>query len=266
MSDFGSYLMFFNSVQSSTLKTLFEAMKDLLTDVMIHFKPDGFKIISMDGTKTTVVHMYLDGKKFEEYYCPKSFECGVNMTSLFKLLKPISNNDTITMYIMKDKTEELVIKLENSEKKTVDESYLRLLDIDDERITISNTEYDSIITLPSADFQRYCRDMGNISDKVRLKSYLSDDGYNFEISCEGDFAKKKINISESSNGLVITNTENTVEKAEGVFSLKYLNLFTKSTSLCSSVEIYLKNDLPLFLSYSISNLGQIRYCLGETQE
>ena len=112
----------------------------------------------------------------------------------------------------------------------------------------------TIITLPSSDFQRYCRDMGNISDKVNLKSYLGEDGYNFEISCEGDFAKKKINIAESSNGLVITNAEKAPGySAEGIFSLKYLNLFTKSTSLCSSVEIYLKNDYPLFLSYSISN-------------
>lgn len=139
MPDYDSYNLYFNSVQSGTLKTLFEAMKDILTDVTIHFKPEGFKVISMDGTRTTVVHMSLEGKKFEEYYCPKSFECGINMTSLFKLLKPISNNDTITMCIMREKTEELVIKIENSEKKTVDESYLRLLDIDNEHITIPNT-------------------------------------------------------------------------------------------------------------------------------
>ena len=262
MTDYAAYKLYFNSVQSSTLKTLIEAMKDVLNDVTIHFKSDGFKVISMDGTKTTLVHMSLDGKKFEEYHCPNNFDCGVNMTSLFKLMKPISNNDTITMFIEKENTTELVIKIENSEKKTIDQSYLKLLDIDDDIINIPNSEFNAIITMPSADFQRYCRDMYNISDKVTLTSYYKKSLHYFEISCEGDFAKKKINIAESNNGLVVTNAENNLSSASGIFSLKYLNLFTKSTSLCSTVEIYLKDKYPLFLSYSISNLGQIRYCLA----
>ena len=155
----------------------------------------------------------------------------------------------------------LSIKIENSEKKTVDQSHLKLLDIDDEIYKIPDSEFTQIVTMPSSDFQRYCRDMNSISDYVSLKTFYSSEGNVLEISCEGDFAKKKIIIGESMS--LSFSTENIKnDSASGIFSLKYLMLFTKSTNLCSTVEIYLKDDFPLLLSYSIANLGQIRYCLA----
>jgi len=39
-------------------------------------------------------------------------------------------------------------------------------------------------------------------------------------------------------------------------------LFTKSTNLSNSIELYLKTDYPLILKYSVANLGEIRFCLA----
>ena len=262
--DDDKYIMFFNTVQSGSLKTLTEAMKEVLNDITIYFTKDEIKIISMDGTKTTIVYLKLEGSQFEKYVCPSDIEIGVNMTSLYKLMKPINSSDTIKFYITKDQSNELVIQIENSEKITIDQSFLRLLDLDDDNFSIPPVEYDSIVSMPSIDFQRYCRDLSNISNTVLLKSYKDNDTHKFEMSCEGDFAKKKITIgSTCSNGLFFQqSSEATFKSASGIFALKYLLLFTKSTNLCSTVEVYLKDNFPLLLVYSVSNLGQIRYCLA----
>jgi hypothetical protein len=49
---------------------------------------------------------------------------------------------------------------------------------------------------------------------------------------------------------------------QGEFSLKNLGYFIKCTNLCSQIEIYLENDLPLVVKYYVASLGMIQLCLS----
>jgi proliferating cell nuclear antigen len=50
---------------------------------------------------------------------------------------------------------------------------------------------------------------------------------------------------------------------QGEFSLKSLSHFIKCTPLCSQLELYLGNDLPLIVKYDVASLGEIRMCLAD---
>jgi proliferating cell nuclear antigen len=50
---------------------------------------------------------------------------------------------------------------------------------------------------------------------------------------------------------------------QGEFSLKNLSYFIKCTNLCSQIEIYLENDLPLVVKYAVASLGTIKLCLAQ---
>jgi proliferating cell nuclear antigen len=49
---------------------------------------------------------------------------------------------------------------------------------------------------------------------------------------------------------------------QGEFSLKNLGYFIKCTNLCSQIELYLENDLPLVVKYDVASLGKIMLCLS----
>ena len=49
---------------------------------------------------------------------------------------------------------------------------------------------------------------------------------------------------------------------QGEFSLKNLGYFIKCTNLCSQIEMYLENDLPLVVKYNVASLGEIKLCLA----
>ena len=49
---------------------------------------------------------------------------------------------------------------------------------------------------------------------------------------------------------------------QGVFSLKNLGYFIKCTNLCSQIELYLENNLPLVIKYNVASLGEIKLCLA----
>jgi len=104
--------------------------------------------------------------------------------------------------------------------------------------------------MPSSDFQTYISDLSNISNEIHF-TYSNA----LKLRAIGDFADQSITINE-------TNDNPDTEEQYGVYHTKYILLFTKSTNLCSTVEIYLKTGYPLTILYSVANLGQIKYCLA----
>jgi proliferating cell nuclear antigen len=52
------------------------------------------------------------------------------------------------------------------------------------------------------------------------------------------------------------------EIIQGEFSLKNLSYFIKCTNLCNSIEMYLENNIPLIVRYSVASLGEIKLCLA----
>lgn len=106
--------------------------------------------------------------------------------------------------------------------------------------------------MPSSDFQSYISELSAISEKVIITTSSNE----LVLTANGNFATQSIKIHE-------TNTNNTtMTEQKGEFNLKFIQLFTKSTNLCSTVEIYIKTDFPLTMVYNVANLGQLKYCLA----
>lgn len=258
-NEFKDYDLYLSTVSAGTIRSLFEALKETLNDTNIKFDQSGLKIMSMDGAKIALVHLMLDANKFEKFYCKTPMFIGVNMLSFFKLLKTIGNNDTVAFYIKSRDTNNLGIVISNKDKSFKSDIKLKLLDLDNIVLKIPDVTYDSVITMPCVDFQKYCRDLLFISDVVTISSQDNT----FTMFAKGDFAEQEITIGETTNGLVMSKNDN---KVSGQFPLKYLNLFCKSSNLCSNVKLFLKDKFPLIIIFDVANLGSIKYCVAPKTE
>lgn len=247
-----NYSLEVRTVQSSAFKILIEAMKELLTDTCIEFDETGMKIMSMNQSHVVLVHLKLEASKFEHYHCEAPIVIGVNMLNMYKLIRSINSNDILTLFIDSEDMNHLGIKIENGEKNTKTTYKLNLLDLDNENITIDAADFNSVLTLPSVDFQKLIRDMNNIAEFVEIKNIDTQ----LILSCKGDFCSQETIIADNENGNVIL-SKNPDEIIQGIFDLKYLVLFTKCTNLCNTVELYLKNDYPLLVRYTVASLGHI---------
>ena len=89
----------FKTVQTNAIRILFESLKNILSDV--NFKADntGLKLTTIDGTNSAIVNLFLQKEKFEEYICSRVTNIGVNLLSVFKILKGIKHSDTISFTI-----------------------------------------------------------------------------------------------------------------------------------------------------------------------
>jgi proliferating cell nuclear antigen len=249
-------VLLLKSIQGNAIRTLFEVLKEIVHDVCLRVDSTGVKLLTLDGARCALVYLRLRAEAFEEYKCDGSYSLGLNMASVFKLVKTSGSHDTITLYLESPTSNELGIKIQNAEKNSMTDFKLKLLDVDDEIITLPDVEFDNVITMPSAFFQRMCRDMLNISDTMVIRSA----GNQLVLACEGDFARQETVIGEADAGMCVSST--TDKTIEGRFSLKYLSLFCKASNLSNTIELFLKESYPLILKYNVASLGELRFCVA----
>ena len=235
------------TIQASAIKSLFEVLKDVLNDVNFVFEPKGVSVLTLDTARVALIDLYLDSDNFEEYECHAKISVGINISNMYKLLKSINNNDTLTIEV--NSSDVMVINIENVEKKTKTRFELKQLDINDDQIVLPDIITNIVTPIPSVDLQRICRDMNNIASMITFRR----SGENLKISCEGDFVNQE----------TVIQCDNTDHSAQGTFSLRYLNIFTKATAMCSTVQI-LQEEQNRFIifRYSVANLGNLNFYLA----
>ena len=236
------------TIQASAIKSTFEVLKDILNDVNVYFRPSGMYIVTLDTARTSLIDMFLSADNFEEYQCEHDeIIAGINISNTFKLLKTITNNDVLKIEI--NSKEYMDIEIISESKKTSTRFQLKLLDINESRIEVPDVVMTSNTILPSADFQRLCRDMSNIGSEIEI----TRNGKEITLRCEGDFANQETCIECPDDSPEI----------KGVYSLKYLNIFTKATSMCASVQIMQEEgNRFLILKYNVANLGEVKFYLA----
>ena len=114
----------------------------------------------------------------------------------------------------------LNISIENSTKKSHSHFNLRLLDINDEMFDAPDLPVVSITTFHTIEFQRLCRDISHIGSELVIERSFKKLGFR----CIGDFAEQYTEYEMDSD-------TSEFEPMKDTFSLKYLNLFTKATSM-----------------------------------
>lgn len=240
------------TVKAAPFRTLVEAIKDILTDANLEFDHTGLKIMAMDGTHTILVHLRLQADRFDEFHCPQKHVLGINMINFFKLVKTMSNNESIVLFMRKSDTTKLGIEIMNGEKQMVTKFALNLIELDVRPIAIPAVQFPSIITMPSTDFQKIIRDMHTLGEVVEIQSASQE----LVFRCKGDYAEQETVFS------IGQGTKTSTEIVQGNFFLKHLVLFTKCTSLCSDISLYLKNDYPIIVEYNVAGLGEIKLALA----
>jgi len=261
----GDVMFELRTVQSNAWRSLWEVLKEILTDITLQIDEDGIRLNAIDGSHVSLVNMKLEAINFEYFHCPATMSIGLNCANVFKLLKSVSNVDCVKWYIMSGSSNLLHVVIENADKNYRTDYALKLLDLDEDNMKIPEFENNiTIVNMPSVELQRIVRDMYALSTNIYIRMTTRDQ---LELSCEGDIASQKTILGQYDSGLSITmGTESAVSENEyifeGKYSLKYLLLFVKSTNLTSNCELLLRKGFPLIIRYAVASLGTINFCLA----
>ena len=263
-------ILFIKTAHVIPIKTLVEVLFNILAETTFKFTPidpkeptkfAGLEIATGNPTRSIFTKVKLEAKNFDEYYCKyDKLELGVSLENLYKLLKSVDKEDVISLYVEENDKQCLIIETENGKFKTFYK--LKLLDLNKQNKKPLRIEFDIHYVMPSSEFHKLAREMNNIAEYVEIKCTNK----NIIYTCKGDCAERST-IYKSGEGGIIISTENQKHKiVQGVYELKNIVLFTKCANLCNDIEIFVKNDFPITIVYTIATLGTITIAISPVKE
>ena len=255
------------TVQTSNIKTLFEVLKEVIVDLNLIVTKDKIKIISLNNTEIAVIHAKLSAENFEYFYCERTADnplvLGIHTNNIFKIIKTIKHDETVSFFVTKDNPGFLNIRKENSQRNSINTFKLQLHDISQPDYTIPDLEFDTIITMSSNELQKLVKDYSSLNaDFLEIKN-VEDKVF---FSGQGDFSSFEAILGNSENTSFDQSSPKSKAKkgmvVQGKFDIKYILLFSKASNLSSIVNLYLKNDYPLIMNYKIGTLGELRFIIS----
>lgn len=251
------------SIQTANIKTLFEVLKKILVDVNLIITKDFIRIISLNDAEISFMYVKLNAVDFEFFHCNRNADdplvLGIHTESMYKIMKTIKHDETISFIVYEDDTKFLYIQKENNERNNICRFCLELHQIPYNNLCMDGLEYDTMVVMPSAEFQKICKDNTVLGAKtLEIKNIDQQLFFN----AVGDFSESESVYGKSNNTIFEVKDSSAI--ISGSYKLDYLLLFSKCTSLSNIVEIYLKNDFPLVLNYKVGTLGDIKFVISNS--
>jgi proliferating cell nuclear antigen len=228
----------------------------------------GIKIVAVDDHQTLMIYVKLNSENFVDYYVKyKVFNIGLDLRELHKFMKGVDKDCIMTMSIDKDEQQKIEFHLQNP-LKSIDKYYRqKLLDLDDPTKKMpKETEFEITVLMDTADFKKICTEMSQFAEHIEIICTSKD----ILFRCVGDQSEltMKFKSGENNNGVRILCLKNDKKApvVQGIYNLKHLVTFGRCVNLCNDMQLYLKNEYPLFIHYSVGGLGKMLVGLSPIDE
>jgi len=221
----------------------------------------GIRILRLTEDKSVLIKLTLDSDKFDYFLCTEpKIKIGVDINQLHAMLKVINDDEPIIFYMNKDNMNRLYINsiAKNNDGSEETDIELFLMDISNPELPIPQTEFQNKITIASDKFHTDCKHFNNNTRTVEIISI------NDQISFKG--TSDAGHITKTYKDIHGTKNPNKNVVVQGKYELKNLLNFSKCNKLCSTIDIYLKNQFPLVLVIAIATLGKMYVFLTPIEE
>jgi proliferating cell nuclear antigen len=134
------------------------------------------------------------------------------------------------------------------------------MQIDSEQLAIPDTAYDCTIQMPSGEFQRIIRDLQVLGDTCTIS--CTKEGVRFIVTGSIGTGNILVRANSAPDKKEDQVTIVMKEPVELNFALRYLNFFTKATSLAGQVILSMSKEVPILIEYPIADLGFVKFYLA----
>ena len=260
-------LFYISSGKALIVKNLLEVIKPYIKETNFIFDKDGIRISAADKSEKSFTYIKLQQDRFEYFQCDSKYTLGIDIVLFFKIIKSATRLDTLTFYMDKGEENKLGIILTDSSGCKSKDYKLPVLELDNKPFEIREMPHNHIVNMSSSQFQQIIKDIDLIEGETvevtchnkRLGFKSIDGAASVKVNlCEVTSDSKRVYIDKQ-----ITFTESDDTIFQGTFKIVYLINFIKASHLCETMNIFLANDMPLFLEYSIADLGTMIFVLKQ---
>lgn len=269
-ANYENYIFCISTARTNNIKKLFEVLKEKMKEFIIYINKDKIAAFHKEEKTNEAISLCLEAKNFDQYILNQDFIIYFEPANFFKVIKTISNDDTISLYVLKNEPNFLYIKaMSNVVEDQFEISKFKLLQFVDDPPEMGKigviTPIQSI-EFPSKKLNNICKDFNNMEAiYIDITMYNEDPDTIIEpkayikFGCFSTFLdKKEIFIGELPDNY----DKNRITK--GIFRLGTIKTFVKGINANNTqqTDLVLHMDYNiLIISYDISTLGKIQMIL-----
>ncbi|ODV81701.1 DNA polymerase delta processivity factor [Suhomyces tanzawaensis NRRL Y-17324] len=245
--------------ESTLLKKIVDSIKDVVKLCNFNCTEHGITVQAVDDSRVLLVSLLVGQTAFSDYRCDRDVTLGIDLDSFSKIIKSANNEDYLTL-LAEDSPDSVMTIFEDKKKERVSEYSLKLMNIDSEFLKIDDMEYDTVITMPSAEFAKIVRDLKNLSESLNI--IVTKDSVKFSSDGEvgsGSIVLKPYTDMDRPEESINVHLDNPVDLT---FGLKYLSDIIKATGLAGTITIKLADKTPALFEYKLDVGGYLRFYLA----
>ena len=243
------------------IKVLSELLQNNIKVGCFEINKEGMFFRMVDTHKSLCVDITLLGENFIYYNVntDNKLFIGINLIHLRKMLKPIKKKDSIEFIKEKEDDDTLCIKIIPKEGGKTTTSYIKIQNIQNIDIDIPEG-YQNCVTIPSADYQKMCKDMDSISQNVEIKTTKDTVRFTVDMAC---LYSRSIMFGEGedTDDKVLYRQHFGSEKLNNLGRISGLGVTTGNV-----IQIFTKHNLPMLLRTNVGTLGKINIFLKSKEQ
>jgi proliferating cell nuclear antigen PCNA len=241
----------FKTSQVIAFKNAIESISSLVQDVNLIITPDsGISIREMDKTGKILVSVKFEKENFDSFTFTEKLVVGIDLVAFAKCLKCCCASDIVEVSFGSCTT--VCFKYGKSTKTFT----LKNLTIPVSDKVISPVFFDYKVCISSSIFNTWCKNLHANCERVIMTT--SSDGLLFAGSSDVGTIEFGLTVGRD---LEIITSEDANGAVSGCYDLKFFLLFSKCCGLSDDTIIFVKNDYPLVLQYTLQSLGELKLCL-----
>jgi proliferating cell nuclear antigen len=232
---------------------LLKAISPLLSEVTFVFTAEGVRFQRMDYSHVALVELRYPASGFTRYRCdtPSPVPLCVYLRDFAQGLKLVNLDQPLTLLYDPSVTDTVLMLLSDGGTRVTE---LKLLQFDEEPLTIPELTYPTVLSMPSKVFRKLIQDMRKVGDTVRLEVTP----HQLVTRVEGKEGVVVNSISDSSHepqaptnpaDRVIINSPKPLQQS---LAIRYLAAFCQH-SIADRLEIRLGIDTPAVFHSQLSD-------------
>ena len=221
----------------------------LVDEGIFNISKEGIGLKAMDPSSISMVSFFIPNKAFAKFKIDKDANIGLNLENLSKILSRARDNESL---VMKDSGNKVVFEFisQNGSRRYV----MQMVEARKGAAKEPSIEFDANIEIGGDALREIIKDASLISSYISLRA--SKD--HFGISARGDSGE--LEEQHQADGAV-TKKVSATKNADSVFNVEFLENMVKSCPAGVPINISLKTNEPLKVSYPIGE-AQITYFLA----
>lgn len=245
------------------IKVLSELLHNNIKIGCFEITPKGLFFRQTDTHGKICIDIALNSDNFEQFKVnlPKNetrILLGVNLAHLKKMLRPVKKKETIELIKESEESNDLCIKISPKELGgEVDVNFIKIQEIQILDLALP-TGYGDYISIPTARYQKMCKDMESISQNIHIES--NSNMIKFTSDMSGVYSRSILFGQDDS----APPTYSQIFESDQLNNLGRISGLGATTN--SNIQIFTKEKLPILLRTNIGTLGKLNIYIKSREQ